>query len=64
MTAIVAILVYLAIGLCVGLFERRDSVLGFDRAPSPSFWVAAALLGAPVLVVRALAWLLDTPRGR
>lgn len=64
MTAIVAILVYLAIGLCVGLFERRDAVLGLDRAPSPFFWISAAFLGAPILLVSILMWLFDKVTGR
>jgi hypothetical protein len=64
MIAIVSILVYLAIGLCVGLFEQRDAVLGFGRPPSAFFWISAAVLGAPVLAVSIMFWLFDAITGR
>ena len=64
MTAIVAILVYLAFGLCWGLYVKRDALLGWDRAPEPLFWVFAGLLGVPVFITACLFWLFDAITGR
>lgn len=64
MIAIVAILVYLAVGLCLGLYEQRDGLLGLDRPAHPGYWIAIALLGAPILAVAVLMWLFDAVTGR
>lgn len=45
MDVMVAILVYVAVGLCLGLFIARDAVLGLARSPRPSFWLWSIVVG-------------------
>lgn len=60
----VGILVYLALGLCIGLLVWRDSVLGLDKAPPLVAWAAVAIVGVPVLIGAVLLWLVDLITGR
>lgn len=51
MVITVAMLAWLAVGLCVGLIVWRDSVIGLDKAPSPLEWAGMSVLGVPILCV-------------
>lgn len=64
MTVIVLVLVYLAIGLCVGLWVYRDALLGWERAPSPANWAILAVIGVPLLAIATAFWLFDAITGR
>lgn len=64
MVITVAILVWLAIGLLIGLIVWRDSVFGFAPAPSLVDWVGVALFGVPMLMVALLLQLFDRITGR
>lgn len=64
MVITVAILVWLAIGLFVGLIVWRDSLLGLDKAANPLEWAGIAVLGVPILCVALVLAGIDLITGR